>query len=254
MGGSMAFKKYSHKEQVKGMFDNGNIKENKPIGFQQDGGDLLPYSNLFYWANAWTDEGGLIGEHSHRGFEILSFVLYGKIEHFDSEHKEWQSLNKGDVQIIRSGKGISHAEKFEKHSRIFQIWFDPDLKKTWFKSPSYSNYHCSEFPHQLLSDKEIVTIKGKNSPLAMETDGIEILKISYQTGMHELDFSIDNIYSIYVMSGKLNVDESLSLKADDFLVVENESMTKFLIHEKTELFIVASPARLQYRTFAELFD
>lgn len=72
--------------------------------------------------------------------------------------------------------------------------------------------------------------------------------------MHEFDFNIDNIYSIYLLNGKLNVDETLSLKADDFLVVENKPMTKFLIHEKTQLFIISSPARLQYRTFAELFD
>ena len=39
-------------------------------------------------------------------------------------------LSKGDVQIIRSGNGISHAEEIDKNSEIFQIWFDPDLKKS----------------------------------------------------------------------------------------------------------------------------
>ena len=72
---------------------------------------MKPYSNLFYWAHAWSDKGSLIGEHPHKAFEILSFVLEGDIEHYDSKLRGWKPLQKGDVQIIRAGSGISHAEK-----------------------------------------------------------------------------------------------------------------------------------------------
>jgi hypothetical protein len=34
-------------EQAKGSFNHGEIIENKPIGFPQDGGKVRPYSNLF---------------------------------------------------------------------------------------------------------------------------------------------------------------------------------------------------------------
>ena len=50
----MNLKIYNISEQAKGNFNNGEILENKPIGFPQDGGKLKPYSNLFYWAHAWT--------------------------------------------------------------------------------------------------------------------------------------------------------------------------------------------------------
>ena len=40
--------------QVDGSFNNGEILEKKPIGFPQDGGVSKPYSNIFYWAHAWT--------------------------------------------------------------------------------------------------------------------------------------------------------------------------------------------------------
>ena len=39
-------------------------------------------------------------------------------------------LKEGDVQIIRAGNGISHAEEIDDNSEIFQIWFDPNLSKT----------------------------------------------------------------------------------------------------------------------------
>ena len=35
-------------DQAKGNFNNGEILENKPIGFPGDGGKLKPYSNIFY--------------------------------------------------------------------------------------------------------------------------------------------------------------------------------------------------------------
>ena len=45
---------FNKNQQASGSFNNGEILENKPIGFPQDGGQLKPYSNLFYWAHAWT--------------------------------------------------------------------------------------------------------------------------------------------------------------------------------------------------------
>ena len=45
---------FNKKEQASGNFNNGDILEKKPIGFPQDGGKLKPYSNIFYWADAWT--------------------------------------------------------------------------------------------------------------------------------------------------------------------------------------------------------
>ncbi len=250
----MSFEKYTKTDQPGGGFDKGKILENKPLGFQQDGGKLKPYSNIFYWANAWSDEGGLIAEHPHRGFEIMSVVLKGTISHFDSEHKSWVDLNKGDVQIIRSGMGISHAEKFLKGARIFQIWFDPDLEKTWFKSPSYSNYNRAEFPILKSSNKEVVTIKGDQSPLSMDTPNIGIQFISFSTGVHEMDFDPDFVYSIYMIKGKMNVNEKTSLSPDDFLIVRNEKISKLIVQEDSEIFVIKSPERIQYRTFAELFD
>ena len=45
---------YQIKDQAKGNFNNGEILENKPIGFPGENGKLKSYSNIFYWAHAWT--------------------------------------------------------------------------------------------------------------------------------------------------------------------------------------------------------
>ena len=142
----MILKTFKISDQAKGSFNGGEILENKPIGFPQDRGKLKPYSNLFYWAHAWTTtKKSTIGLHPHQGFEICSFVLRGKINHFDSKQNKWIPLSKGDVQIIRAGSGISHAEELDKNSEIFQIWFDPNLENSLKNSASYDDYSVSQF-------------------------------------------------------------------------------------------------------------
>ena len=44
---------------------------------------FLNLSNLFYWAHATATKDSTIGLHPHKGFEILTYVLKGKIRHYD---------------------------------------------------------------------------------------------------------------------------------------------------------------------------
>ena len=133
----MPIKVFTKENQASGNFNNGQILEKKPIGFPQDGGQLSPYSNLFYWAHAWApDKDSTIGLHPHRGFEICSFVLKGEIEHYDTLIEKWITLKKGDVQVIKAGKGISHSDKLKSNSEILQIWFDPTIQQYLYIEPS----------------------------------------------------------------------------------------------------------------------
>ena len=157
---------YPPSKQANGNFNFGEIVEKKPIGFPQDGGQLKPFSNLFYWAHAWTTgKRSTIGLHPHQGFEICTFVLRGSINHFDTKLNKWVRLDEGDVQIIRSGNGISHSEEILENSEIFQIWFDPDLSKSLKKPASYNDYKIDEFKFTDSDDHMIRHIHNKKSKM-----------------------------------------------------------------------------------------
>ena len=53
-----------------GQFNGGEILENKPISFPREGGELRSYSNIFYWAHAWSEEGSTIGLHPIKGLKL----------------------------------------------------------------------------------------------------------------------------------------------------------------------------------------
>ncbi len=238
-------------EQAKGQFNSGEILENKPIGFPQDGGKLRPYSNLFYWAHAWTPGNkSLIGEHPHQGFEIMSFVLKGSIEHYDNKNQDWRRLNEGDAQIIRSGSGIRHAEMVNEKSEFFQIWVDPNLRDTLNHEPSYDDYMSDEFPVIEGTGRLTKIFSGDGSPLSMYTKGVEIHEITFAPGEHEIDLQSDKLYSIYVLEGEVLADgEKLFTK--DFVIIRDQEKLSVRSDNKFRLFLMANPGDLDYRTYAQ---
>ena len=247
------------KDQAKGQFNGGAILEDKPIGFPQDGGDVKPYSNILYWAHAWTSEGSTIGEHPHRGFEIMSFILKGTIEHYDSKNKDlptgqagWRKLNTGDVQIIRAGDGITHAEKMNAGSSMFQIWFDPDLNKTLSKPASYDDYASDMFP--VSSENGITTkiYKGENAPIKMDTEGIVIKEMSFPAKEHTLNLYQETVYSVFLLDGTIEIDVPGKMEEGDFVIIREQDEFKFNSTTDSKLFIIESPLRPSYQTYAEM--
>lgn len=67
-------------------------------------------------------------DHPHRGFETVTYVLEGKMQHKDS-HGHAGSIGPGDVQWMTAGAGVVHSEMPEDNFRRsggrmhgFQIW------------------------------------------------------------------------------------------------------------------------------------
>jgi len=247
----MAIKITPKKQQAKGAFAGGAILENKPIGFPQDGGEQKPYANLFYWANAWSDNGGLIAEHSHKMFEIMSFVIAGEIQHYDSKFDRWLSLSKGDAQIIRAGNGITHAERLMKGGRMFQIWFDPNISKTMNQPATYNDYKSADMKYYKENDISIKNYIGNGGPVKMLSEGVEINEYIFPKGKHQLKLKENKIYSFYLIKGDVTLNKTKIL-ANDFIKIEDEKELNFEVASKTTLFCITVPQKLSYKTYLAL--
>ncbi len=238
-------------QQGQGAFDGGRIMEHKPIGFPGDGGKGKPVSSLFYWAHAWSDAGGEIAEHPHEGFEIMSYVLKGGLEHWDSKLQGWKPLRTGDVQIIRAGDGISHAEKALAGGGFFQIWFDPNLDAALQRPASYDDYPAAAFPVRAVNGMTAKVIMGDGSPMSMETPGVRIEDQSLAAGSHRLEIGADRIAVATVIEGALTVGGQPVAKGDS-IRIRDEAGVAVVAAAPARWFVVTVPARLPYRTYAQM--
>lgn len=244
----------SKSQQAYGAFNNGQIIENKPIGFPQDKGFVRPYSSLFYWARAEALVDSTIGLHPHQGFEIMSFVLEGKIKHFDSQLNDWKPLEAGDVQIIRAGKGISHAEHLEKGGVIFQIWVDPDLSKTLEKDASYSDYKGSDFQNEELDGTVISYYAGKNGLMKLDTPGVDIRRIVVGDETYEWKGKSEEVRSLYIIEGSGTINGK-TVEQDDFIILDSGEDVSFEAHNgKLDVFAFTVAAKPAYATYGERFS
>ena len=246
----MEIKFYPKETQVNGNFNNGSILERKPIGFPNENGKLKPFSNIFYWAHAWTPGGrSTIGLHPHHGFEICTFVLKGNINHFDTKLNKWVKLNQGDVQIIRSGNGISHSEEILENSEIFQIWFDPDLSKSLKRSATYNDYNGSDFKKSVANGVKIIKIHDTNNRAWMDSEGVSINDLYFENEIsfqHKIEKN--KIHSFFLVDGHIFLGNK-EINKGDFFTVKDLKSIQLNVKEASRLFEVSSPIIPSYKTY-----
>lgn len=114
--------------------------------------------------------------HPHRGFETVTIVRQGRIDHADSLGAAAR-FGDGDVQWLTAGRGIQHAEMFpllkteaDNPLELFQIWLNLPARSK-MAAPHFTMLWSEDIPHHVATDgdgrrTQVACIAGRLEALA----------------------------------------------------------------------------------------
>ena len=111
---------------------------------------------------------GTFGEHPHRGFETVTFVIDGEIEHRDN-HGGRGVLRPGDAQWMTAGRGVIHSEEAGANgAHSLQLWVNlpAALKMT---EPRYQDLRGSAMPVREVPGATLRVYSGSSGEVTAET-------------------------------------------------------------------------------------
>ena len=257
---SMDIHIYPPEVQGTGAFDGGRITETKPLGFPDEDPKVPHTGPLFYWAWATAKGYGKIGLHPHQAFEIMSYALKGEIGHYDTMGNR-SRVKAGGAQVMQTGSGVSHEEEtVSEHNEFFQIWFEPDLRQTIRRTPTYAEFRHEDFPVELRDGVSLKHVIGNGAPVSLVAEAAmqDILIPSGHRYPRQL--AANRTLAIVVIDGEGTLsDEAHSeqpdLKPRYFAVVHAEHNVSIVIQATQagplRLAVIEVPAEVDYALYRE---
>lgn len=197
--------------------------------------------------------------HPHRGFETITLVRKGYVDHADSLGAAGR-YGMGDVQWMTAGSGIQHSEMFpllfkdQKNTvELFQIWLNLPAKSK--KSPAhFTMFWAENIPTVVLENGavEVQIISGQfenqkglqappDSWASDSVNGVRVLLVKMKTGAALKVPKVNSRFSraLYLFEGdSLKINQDLLpaktgsfLKPDEDLSILSSSGSEFLFLE-----------------------
>lgn len=207
---------------------------------------LLDYAGPHQFAPAEAPRG--VGEHPHRGFETVTIVYQGELEHRDSSGSRG-TIGPGDVQWMTAASGVVHeefhSERFTRNGGVLemvQLWVNlPAAKK--MSPPRYQGLLAAEIPSVSLPGATglVRVIAGDFQGTAGAAETVTPINVwdvqLADSGAVELDVPEDQTTLIVVQSGQVRINgeivravELAELDQTGTLIrVESESPSRVLV-------------------------
>src|SRR5690554_6792418 len=139
--------------------------------------------------------------HPHRGFETITYMLEGRMEHQDHMGNVG-NLHNGDVQWMVAGSGVIHSEmpkQKEGRMRGFQVWLNLPAR-TKMQAPSYQDISAADIPAI-----DVGGVTGKAIAGKARIDGVDVQGTVTRPDTDpvylDLHFTIDEAHDITVPEG-----------------------------------------------------
>lgn len=133
------------------------------------------------WDDFSIQPGNGFPDHPHRGFEAITYLFNGSIEHRDNLGNH-TTVFAGGAQRFTAGSGLIHSEMphAEGVTHGIQLWINL-AKKNKGIAPTYQQVDDGQFPVAEIEGGRVKTIVGDGSPLRLMTP-VRYLDVTLRAG------------------------------------------------------------------------
>ncbi|MDP1664940.1 MAG: pirin family protein [Methylobacter sp.] len=212
---------------------------------------MLDYAGPFEFPPASKPRG--VGMHPHRGFETVTLLYQGEVEHHDTAG-HGGLIGPGDVQWMTAAKGLLHEEMhsaaFTRQGGAFeaiQLWVNLPAQYKMI-APHYQSITYGRIPVVKLDDKgSILRIiaghyQGIKGPANTYTpiNLWELRLLAEQTV--ELDFPEDYTTLLFALKGSVKINNSATMGDAELAFFEQKGKTITLTALKDTTMLVMNGA------------
>ncbi len=185
---------------------------------------MMNFDPFVLWDNFKIGAGHGFPTHPHRGFEAITYMFNGSIEHKDNLGNH-STVTSGGAQRFTAGRGIEHSEMpgSQGISDGIQLWINlaKNLKTI---DPDYQQVDEEDIPLLEIEGGNIRVIVGDESPVKLQTP-VRYLRVNLDSGT-KLNEKVPEDFRgfIYVLNGKLNVNTEKVVEREAYFFEKTETL------------------------------
>lgn len=196
-----------------------------------------------------------VNDHPHRGFETVTIVYAGELEHRDSTGSGG-FIGPGDVQWMTAAAGVVHQELFsEAFTRsggpfeMIQLWVNlpaaEKLRPAGYQSLAGRNIPVVPLPDEAGTVRVIAgQFNGVRGPARTHTR-MNVLDVRLQAGQEVIfDAEQEDTALIYLVSGRLQFGPDETLEEQGLAVMSNHGTKVAVSTQANSRLLVLTGARI----------
>jgi len=157
-------------------------------------------------------EGSGFPDHPHRGFEAITYMLDGGMQHADNLGNK-SIVHAGGLQRFTAGKGLVHSEMPQGRAQGIQLWINLP-KRLKQMQPSYQQVDAEDIPSDSNDGVRVRTVVGEGSPTQLQTS-VLYLDISLKQGsVYQRHIAHDMRGFVYVLEGEITLNQERVITAE----------------------------------------
>jgi len=195
------------------------------------------YDPFVLWDHFELEGGEGFPDHPHRGFEGVTYLLQGSMQHKDNLGNH-STVFAGGVQRFTAGKGIVHSEQPQATGMTegIQLWVNLAQAQK-HASPSYQSITTSGIPEEHCHFGRTRTVLGENSNIDLHTH-TRVLDICLNPD-HTFQVTRDMRGFIYVIDGVIHINQEHRLTPKQAAFFEKDDLISILTNSRSARFILA---------------